>query len=108
MENIAMVSLPMAGKDEKEIRDTWNRAVEALKSKGYDVIDTLFDYNSTALEDIGVVNEPLFYLAKSMEMMSKCTTIYFCNGWDNARGCILEHGAAKAYGLNIIYESDCE
>ena len=25
-------------------------------------------------------------------------------GWENARGCKIEHEAAKAYGLEIIYE----
>ena len=30
----------------------------------------------------------------------------FCKGWENARGCRIEHEAAKAYGLEIIYEGD--
>ena len=25
-------------------------------------------------------------------------------GWENARGCRIEHEAAKAYGLEIMYE----
>ena len=25
-------------------------------------------------------------------------------GWENARGCKIEHDAAVAYGLDIIYE----
>ena len=31
---------------------------------------------------------------------------YFCKGWDadHVRGCKIEHDAAKAYGLEIIYE----
>lgn len=27
-----------------------------------------------------------------------------CKGWKNARGCKIEHDAAVAYGLEIIYE----
>ena len=38
--------------------------------------------------------------------MSLCDAAYFCKGWENARGCRLEHDAAVAYGLEIIYESD--
>lgn len=29
---------------------------------------------------------------------------YFCRGWEQARGCRIEHEAAKSYGLEIIYE----
>ena len=36
--------------------------------------------------------------------MTKKQTAYFCKGWENARGCKIEHEAAKAYGLEIIYE----
>ena len=41
-----------------------------------------------------------------MENMSKCHCAYFCKGWDadHVRGCKIEHDAAKAYGLEIIYE----
>lgn len=35
---------------------------------------------------------------------SLCHAAYFCKGWENARGCRIEHDAAKAYGLEIIYE----
>lgn len=54
----------------------------------------------------GVVNIPLCFLAKSLENMSKCHVAYFCKGWDaeNVRGCKIEHDAAKAYGLEIMYE----
>jgi hypothetical protein len=36
--------------------------------------------------------------------MSKCDAVYFCNGWENARGCKIEHDIAIAYGLLTIYE----
>ena len=29
---------------------------------------------------------------------------YFCKGWENARGCRIEHAAAVAYGLEVLYE----
>ena len=57
-----------------------------------------------AMEERGVVQIPLCFLAKSLENMSLCHAAYFCKGWENARGCRIEHEAAKAYGLEIIYE----
>lgn len=39
-----------------------------------------------------------------MNEKSNVITAYFCKGWENTRGCRIEHEAAKAYGLEIIYE----
>lgn len=103
----AMLSQPMAGKTEEEIIETRNRAIVALKTKGFDIVNTLFTdgwYSNKAMEKRGVVQIPLCFLAKSLENMSLCHAVYFCKGWEKARGCCIEHEAAKAYGLKIIYE----
>ena len=103
----AMLSQPMAGKTEQEITDTRNRAIAALEARGYEVVNTLFAdewYSKEKMQERGVVQIPLCFLAKSLENMSLCHAAYFCRGWENARGCRIEHDAAKAYGLEIIYE----
>ena len=46
----------------------------------------------------------LYLLANALDIMSCCHSAYFCKGWKEARGCLIEHQAAKAYGLEIIYE----
>ena len=105
----AMLSQPMAGKTEKEIVETRERAIAALKERGYEIVNTLFTdewYSDEAMKERGVVQIPLCFLAKSLENMSFCHAAYFCAGWENARGCRIEHEAAKAYGLEIIYEED--
>ena len=61
-------------------------------------------YSREKMEERGVVQIPLCFLAKSLENMSLCHVAYFCKGWEDARGCRVEHEAAKAYGLEIIYE----
>lgn len=103
----AMLSQPMAGKTDREIIETRERAIAVLESKGYEVVNTLFTdewYDKKNMEARGVVQIPLCFLAKSLENMSLCHAAYFCKGWENARGCRLEHEAAKVYGLTIIYE----
>lgn len=103
----AMLSQPMAGKSEQEIIAARERAIHALEAQGYDIVNTLFTdawYSKEAMEKRGVVQIPLCFLAKSLENMSLCHAAYFCKGWENARGCRIEHEAAKAYGLTIIYE----
>ena len=103
----AMLSQPMAGKTQEEITATREKAVAALKARSFEVINTLFTdewYSKEKMEERGVVQIPLRFLAKSLENMSLCHAAYFCKGWEQARGCKIEHDAAVAYGLDIIYE----
>ena len=103
----AMISQPMAGKTEEEIVADRNRAIAYLESQGYEVINTLFIdewYSQKSMDERGVVNVPLCFLAKSLENMSLCDVAYFVDGWDKARGCQVEHFAAKSYGVKVIYE----
>lgn len=103
----AMLSQPMAGKTDEEIVSTRNRAIKVLEEKGYEIINTLFTdewYNRDQMEKRGVVQIPLCFMAKGIENMSLCHAVYFCEGWENARGCKIEHAVAVAYGLDIIYE----
>ena len=103
----AMLSQPMAGKTDEEIVATREKAIAALKDKGYEVVNTLFTdewYSKEKMQERGVVQIPLYFLAKSLENMSLCHAAYFCKGWEKARGCRIEHDAAVAYGLEVIYE----
>lgn len=103
----AMLSQPMAGKTNEEIIVTRERAIRLLEENGYEIVNTLFTdewYSKEAMTERGVVQIPLCFLAKSLENMSLCHTVYFCKGWENARGCRIEHEAAMAYGLETLYE----
>ena len=103
----AMLSQPMAGKTECEIVEAREQAIKVLEEMGYEVVNTLFTdewYSPESMKERGVENIPLCFLAKSLENMSKCNAAYFCKGWEKARGCKIEHEAAVAYGLKIIYE----
>lgn len=102
-----MLSQPMAGKTEEEIVATREHAIKVLKEKGFEIVNTLFTdewYSKEKMAERGVVQIPLCFLAKSLENMSLCHAAYFCKGWESARGCRIEHQAAKDYGLEIIYE----
>lgn len=104
-----MLSQPMAGKTDEEIIATREKAIKALEARGYEIVNTLFTdewYNRENMEKRGVVQIPLCFLTKSLENMSLCHAVYFCKGWERARGCRLEHDAAVAYGLTVIYEED--
>lgn len=101
----------MNGKTDEEIIATQEHAIAALKAHGYEIVNTLFTdewYSQEKMFGRGVVQIPLCFLAKSLENMSLCHAAYFCKGWESARGCKIEHDAAKAYGLDIIYEEEAK
>lgn len=105
----AMLSQPMGGKTDEEILATREKAIKVLKSKGYRIVNTLFTdkwYSRETMRKRGVTQIPLCLLAKSLENMSLCHAVYFCKGWEKARGCRIEHEAAIAYGLDTIYEEE--
>lgn len=107
----AMISQPMNGLTDEEIEKTRNKAIRHLERLGYKVVNTLFKdnwYNNSSMKDRGVVNIPVYYLARSLESMSFCDVVYFCDGWEDARGCRIEHEVAEEYGLDIIYAEDKE
>lgn len=107
----AMISQPMNGLTDEEIEKTRNKAIRHLERFGYKVVNTLFKddwYNNSSMKDRGVMNIPVCYLAKSLENMSLCSVAYFCDGWEDYRGCRIEHEVAEAYGLDIIYAEDEE
>ena len=101
-----MLSQPMGGLSEGEILSKKKKATEFLKNKGYEVIDTFFDDKefNNIMDKENVTNRPMFYLAKSIEAMSACDSVYFCKGWESARGCEIEHLVAEKYGLEIMEE----
>ena len=107
----AMISQPMNGLTDEEIEETRNKAIRHLDRLGYKVVSTLFKdnwYNNSSMKDRGVMDIPVYYLARSLESMSFCDVVYFCDGWEDYRGCRIEHEVAEAYGLDIIYAEDEE
>lgn len=107
MKKKAMLSQPMGGLTEQEIITTRSRAIAELERRGYEVVNTLFTREDEWFREMmerGVVQIPLSFLAESLKSMSLCHAVYFCRGWQNARGCRIEHDAAVVYGLEVIEE----
>lgn len=101
----AMISQPMAGLTNEQIVEAREAAIKALTDAGYEVVNTLFTdewYNKDNMIERGVVQIPVCFLAKSVENMSLCDAVYFVNGWQNARGCRIEHSIAEAYGITML------
>ena len=92
------ISQPMRGKSDEEIlmeREKAIKAAEELVGEPVEVIDSFF---RNAPADA----KPLWFLGKSLELLSNADVAYFAPGWKDARGCIIEHDCAIAYGIQSI------
>lgn len=85
------------GKSNEEIREERKLRVGLLERMGYEVVDSII---AETPED--AFNEPVFYLSQSILLLSQCDCIYFMEGWENARGCKIEHDIAVAYNIPIL------
>ena len=97
------ISQPMKGKTDEEILKEREKAIASAKrnfaeNEEVEVIDSFFQ---SAPADA----RPLWFLGKSLELLSTADIVYFAKGWENARGCKIEHEVALQYGLEVIYES---
>jgi hypothetical protein len=107
MKKKVMISQPMNGLSDEEIMQNRYDANMRLYKQDYEVVNSFFteeEYSDENLKAKGVKQIGVYFLAKSLESMSLCDAVYFCKGWEKARGCKLEHDAAVAYGLEILYE----
>jgi Asp-tRNA(Asn)/Glu-tRNA(Gln) amidotransferase A subunit family amidase len=91
-----IISQPMRGKSEQQVRDERAQLVKELTEQGYEVVDTIFpDFTNEG-------NIPLKYLAKSLEFIADVDAVYFMDGWQDARGCRIEHQTCVDYGIEIL------
>ena len=91
------VSQPMNGKTNEEILAERERLISKVKDVHGDVevIDSFF-------QDAPVDARPLWFLGKSLELLSTADIAVFAPGWDVARGCRIEHQCCLDYGIEIF------
>lgn len=97
------ISQPMREKTDEEILSERDRAIKAIKEtineEDVEIIDSFLKKETPAK-----VNEPLWRLGNSLMLLSTADIAYFIKGWDEARGCKIEHECAVQYGLKVIEE----
>lgn len=95
------ISQPMNGKTDEEIKAERDEIVKRVtKHFGeVEVIDSFIEENAP-----DNANSGLWYLGKSLEILSIADCAYFADGWQNYRGCKMEHEACVQYGIDIVGE----
>lgn len=90
-----MISQPMRGKTNEQIRAERAELILKLEAEGHEVVDTVFE-NAPADEDVAI-----YMLSQSIRYIGKVDGVVFMHGWANARGCRIEHQVAEEYGKFI-------
>nr|DAH23684.1 MAG TPA: N-deoxyribosyltransferase [Caudoviricetes sp.] len=92
------ISQPMRGKSDEQIIAERRTAIQTAMrylNEDVEVIDSFF---KAAPHDA----KPLWFLGKSLELLSTADVVYFADGWQDYRGCKIEHDCAEAYGIKIL------
>ena len=92
------ISQPMRGKTDEEILAERKKAIESAERNlgvPVEVIDSFF-------QNAPVDARPLWFLGKSLELLSTADIAYFAKGWEDARGCRIENQCAIEYGIEVI------
>lgn len=95
-----MISQPMRGKTNEEIRKEREKLIRQLELNGHEVVDTIINK-----EPPKNIDEAIYYLSKSIEFISRVDAVYFMKGWEKARGCKIEHEVAIEYDKQIFYDN---
>lgn len=92
------ISQPMKGKTDEEILKERQKAIESAKKNLGEDVEVIDSFFQSAPADAS----PLWFLGKSLELLSKADIAYFAKGWEEARGCKIENLCAIEYGIAVI------
>lgn len=90
------ISQPMRGRSDDEIiaeREYVKLAAERLLKEEVMVIDSFFQ---------GGDMRPLEYLGEGLKLLADADWAWFCEGWEQARGCKIENTCAREYGIPML------
>lgn len=96
------ISQPMKGKTDEKIQEERQLAISFAKGAVGDDVEVIDSFFKGAPADA----KPLWFLGKSLELLSTADVAYFAPGWADARGCLIEHECAVKYGIRCIEASN--
>lgn len=92
------ISQPMRGKSDEEILAERQKAIESAERQLGEPVEVIDSFFQSAPADA----RPLWFLGKSIELLSTADVAYFAKGWEDARGCRIENECAIQYGITVI------
>ena len=92
------ISQPMNGKTNEEIESERAAAVARIKEICGDEVEVIDSFFKDAPHDA----KPLWFLGKSLELLSTADVAFFCKGLEHYRGCGIEHQCCLGYGIEVL------
>lgn len=97
------ISQAMKGLTDEEILEVRNEAIQYAKETISITCDDEIEIIDSFFQDAPVEAKPLWFLGKSLELLSKADICLFVGEWEDARGCKIEHECCVQYGIPTIY-----
>ncbi len=98
------ISQPMKGKTDEEILAERRKAIRSAERQLGEPVEVIDSFFQSAPADA----KPLWFLGKSLELLSGADIAYFAKGWQEARGCKIENTCAIEYGIAVIEDYTAE
>lgn len=93
------ISMGMKAKSTAQVRVEMNKVFDVIKNKfpNAEFIDSVID---GADKDIAIKGDDVgvWYLGKSILLLSEADIVFFVNDWRDFRGCSIEREIAEKYG----------
>lgn len=91
------ISQPMKDRSEIDIINERDAAIAELEEQFGEPVEEVQSYSPANKN-----GHPLASLGRAIQCMAEADVAYFCDGWEDARGCKIEHECATQYGIEVI------
>jgi len=96
------ISQPMRGKSEEEILAERKRILEKAEAALGEPCEVIESYEPSLAGKDENVNKPVWALGYSLSYLAFADVAAFGKGWEDARGCRIEHQVCLDYGIDIV------
>lgn len=108
------ISIPQRGRPDSEVHAErtaiFQRIRKVYEEPEQDFVELLDQFYKGHEEDIPVEGDRLgvFYLGISLQWLMLADYAFFADGWEEARGCKIEHAVCEAYNIPILDLAELE
>lgn len=92
------ISQPVRGKTDEEILESREKAIKSAERHVGEPVEVIDSFFQLAPEG----TRPLWYIGESLKLLAEADVAYFAKGWNESRGCKIEHTCAVEYGIPAI------
>lgn len=107
------ISVPMTGRQNDAILSDIDNVIKKIRTvelygQGEEV-EFVHNLNPDEFQshELKETRKPgLWYLGQAIQQLSRCDACIFTFGWENSKGCCIEHEVCLKYGIQAFYERD--